>query len=98
MQNVEKWGHSRLDLWTSDVNSYECKGGDNANTDEAEEESQADDGSMQNVEDGGHSSRECEDWTIKFRHVKYDNGEADVTASNVFEVKAVLQKVTVSQN
>ena len=53
---------------------------------------------MQNVEDGGHSSRECEDWTIKFRHVKYDNGEADVTASNVFEVKAVLQKVTVSQN
>jgi len=41
-QNVEHWGHYRFDLGTSDVDRYECKDGDDA--------SQADDGSMQNVQ------------------------------------------------
>jgi len=35
--------------------------GDDA--DEEEEASLADDGSTQNVEDRGHSTGECEDWT-----------------------------------
>jgi valyl-tRNA synthetase len=55
MQNVEDWGHSRFDMWTSDVNGYECKDGDNADMDEDEEASQADDESTQNVEDWGHN-------------------------------------------
>ena len=41
----------RTDLGTSDVNGYECKDGDDADTAGEEEASQADDGSMQNVED-----------------------------------------------
>jgi len=58
---------------------------------------QADDGSKQNVEDRGHCTRECEDWTVYFRHVKYDNGEANATASNVSEAKTILQYVTISK-
>jgi len=45
----------RFDLGTSDVDGYEGEDGDNADTDEEEETSQADDGSTQNVEDSGHS-------------------------------------------
>jgi len=88
-QNVEDWGHSRFDLGTRDVDGYEGEDGNDA--DEEEEASQADDGSTQNVEDWGHSTRECEDWTVYFRHVKYDNGEANATASDVSEAKTVLQ-------
>jgi hypothetical protein len=80
---------SRFDLGTSDVDGSEGKDGDDA--DEEEEASQADDGSRQNVEDWGHSTRDCEDWAVYFRHVKYDNGEANATASNVSEAKTVLQ-------
>ena len=47
--------------------------GDDADADEEEEASQANDGSMQNVEDWGHTTRECEDWTVYFRPVKYNN-------------------------
>jgi len=90
MQTVQDWGHSEFDLWTSDVDGYECEDGDDVDTDEEEEASQADDGSTQNVEDWGHSTRECEDWTVYFRHVYYDNGEANATASNVSEAKTVL--------
>ena len=32
------------------------------------------DGSMQNVENWGHSTRECEDWTVCFTPVKYEDG------------------------
>jgi len=64
MQNVQDWGHSRLDLGPSDVDGDECRKGDGADTDEDEEASQADDGSTQNVEDCGHSTWECEDWTV----------------------------------
>jgi hypothetical protein len=46
---------------------------------------------MQNVEDWGHSSRECEDWNVYFRHVKYDNGEVHAMARAVSESKTVLQ-------
>jgi len=83
----------RFDLGTSDVDRYEGEDGDDADADadEDEEESQADDGSTQNVEDWGHSTRECEDWTVYFRHIKYDNGEANATASDVSEAKTVLQ-------
>ena len=93
-QNVEDWGLSRSDLGTSDVDGYECEHGDNADADEEEYALQADDGSTQNVEDRGPSTRECESWTVYFRPVKYDNGEANATASDVSEAKIVLQYVT----
>jgi len=81
---------------TSNVNRYEGKDGNDA--DEEEEASQADDGSTHNVEDCGHSTRECEDWTVYFRHVQYDNGETNATASDVSQVKTVLQYETKSQS
>jgi hypothetical protein len=40
-----------FDLGTSDINRYEGEYGDNADVDAEEEASQADEGSMQNVED-----------------------------------------------
>jgi len=58
-----------------DLESVMIRPGDDADADEDEEASLADDGSMQNVEDWGHSTRECEDWTVYFRPVKYDNGQ-----------------------
>jgi len=81
----------RFELGTSDVDGYEGEDGNDVDADEEEETSQADDGSTQNVEDSGHSTRECEDWTVYFRHVKYDNGERNATASDVSEAKTVLQ-------
>jgi len=47
---------------TSNIDGYEGKDGDDAN--EEKEALQADNGSTQNVEDWGHSTRECEDWTV----------------------------------
>jgi hypothetical protein len=41
----------RFDLGTSDVDGFEGEYGDDADADEEEEASQADDGSTQNVED-----------------------------------------------
>jgi len=96
-QNVEDWGHSRFDQGTSDVDGYECEHGYHADADEEESASQADDGWTQNVEDWGPSTRECEDWIVYFRPVKYNNGEANATASNISDVKTVLQYVTKSQ-
>jgi len=95
-----------FDLGTSDVDGYEGKDGDgyegedgnDADGDEEEEASQANDGSTQNVEDWGHSTREWEDWTIYFRPVKYDNGEANAMASEVSEAKTALQYVTKSDS
>jgi hypothetical protein len=81
----------RFDRRTSDVDGYECEDGDDADADEEEEASQADDGSTQNVVDCRHSTGECEDWRIYFRHVKYDNGRANATASDVSEATTVLQ-------
>jgi len=53
----------RTDLGPSDVDGYEGEDGDDADADADEEveASQADDGSTQNVEDWGHSTRGCED-------------------------------------
>jgi len=81
----------RFDLRNSDVDGYEGEDGDDVDADEEEEASQADDGSTQNVEDWGHSTRACEDWTVYFRRVEYDNGEANATPSDVSEAKTVLQ-------
>jgi len=42
--------------------------------------------------------RECKDWTVYFRHVKYDNGQAYARASDLSEAKTVIQHVTQSQS
>jgi len=88
----------RTDLGPSDVDGYQGEDGDDVDADEEEEASQANDGSTQNVEDWGHSTRQCEDWTVYFRPVKYNNGEANATASEVSKGKTVLQYVTKSQS
>jgi hypothetical protein len=44
-------GPERVDLGTTDFDGYEGEDGDDADADEEEERSQAEDGSMQNVED-----------------------------------------------
>jgi len=82
----------RFDLGTSDVDGYEGEDGDDADADanEEDEASQLDDGLTQNVEDWGHSTRECEDWKVYFRHIKCDNGKANAAASDVSEAKTVL--------
>jgi len=87
----------RLNLGTSDVDGYEGNDGDHADANEEEEASQADDGSMLHLEDWGHciwdwgqSTRVHEDWTVYFRPVKNDHGEANATASNVSAAKTVL--------
>ena len=80
----------RFDLGTSDVDGCEGDNGDDADPDEEEEASQADDGLTQTLEDWGYSTRECEDCTVYFRHVKYDNGGANAMASDVCEAKPVL--------
>ena len=79
----------RTDLGTSDVDRYECEDVDDADADQEEEASQADDGTTQNVEDSGHSAGEFEDWTVYFRRVKYVDGEANSTASDVSEAKTI---------
>jgi len=81
----------RFVLGASDVDGNECKDGDDADAVQQEEALPADDGSMQNVEDWGHTTRKCEDWTVYFRPVKYDNGEANEMASDVSKAKTVLQ-------
>jgi len=87
---VEDWGHRRFDLGTSDVDGYKGENGDDATVATEDKPSQADDGSTQNVKDWGHSTREFDEWTVYFRPVKYDNGEANATASNLSEAKTVL--------
>jgi hypothetical protein len=57
--------------------------------DEYKEASQADDGTSQNVEEGEHSTGECEDWIVYFKPVKYDNSEANAMNSDVFKVNTV---------
>jgi hypothetical protein len=81
----------RFDLGTGDVDGSEGEDGDDVDADEKEEASQADDGSTQNVEDWGHSTSECERWTVYFSHVKYDNCNANAMASDASEAKTVLQ-------
>jgi hypothetical protein len=80
----------KFDLETSDVDGYEANDGDDADAHVEEEASQADDGLTQTLEDSGYSTRECEDWTVYFRPQKYDNGEANATASDVCEAKTII--------
>jgi len=91
MENVENCQHSSYDLGTSDVEVYEGDDGDNADMNKEGESSQPDDGSKQNVEDSGHSTREGDDWTVYFRLLKYDNGKANAMASDLSKAKTVLQ-------
>jgi len=83
-----------FDQGTSDFGRYEGDDCDDADADEEDEASQADDGSMQNVEDWGHTTREWEDWTVHSRPAKYDNGKANAMASDVSEAKTVSKHVT----
>jgi len=85
-----------FDMASSDVDRYEGNDANDPDEDDEEESLQPDDGSTQNVEDWRHSSTECEDWTVYFSPVKYDNGEADGLASKVSEAKTVLQYVAKS--
>jgi len=76
-------------MGTINIDGYEGADGDDA--DEEEAASQANDRSTQNVEYWGYSPRECEDWTVYFRSVKYNNGEANAMASDVSEAETVLK-------
>jgi len=80
----------RYDLGTSDVDGYGVNDGDIEDADEMEETSQADDGSMQHFENSEYSTRVCEDWTVYFRPVQYDHGEANEMASDASEAKSTL--------
>jgi hypothetical protein len=71
--------------------SWEYKDGNNVDADMEEWASQPNDGSMHNVEDWGHSTRECEEWTVYARPVKYNNGETNPMASDVTEANTVFQ-------
>jgi len=81
--------HARFDLGTSDVDGYVGKvgdGGNDADADEEEVASEADDGLTQTLEDWGYSTRQCENWTVYLRSVKYNNGEVNAMANDVSEV------------
>jgi len=73
-RRVHDAGQRRFDPGTSDIRGYECEDVDNEDADADEKASYADDWSMRNVDDWGHCTRECEDWTKYFRPVKYKNG------------------------
>jgi len=78
----------RFDLGSSDVDGYVGDDGDDG--DQEEDALQGDHWSTQNLEDWGHSTRDCEDWTVYFRPVNYDNGETNATVSDVSEAKTSL--------
>jgi hypothetical protein len=93
----------RADLGTRQVDWYEYEDSNDADMDAEEEALQANNGSTQNVEDLGHSARECEDWTVYFRHVKYVNGKANAMASNISEAKTIaisdkLSKLNINES
>jgi hypothetical protein len=73
-------------------------GNDGDNADKGKEGSQADDGTTQNVEDWGHRTTECEDWTVNFTPIKYENEEADATATSLSEEKTELSEVKTLQS
>jgi len=78
-----------FDLETSGGDGYEGANVNDADADEEDKASQADDGSTQNVENWGHSTRECKDWTVYFRPVKDDYGGENATGSDVSEATTV---------
>jgi hypothetical protein len=62
---------------------------EDADADKETKSSKADNGSAQNVEDRRHSTRECEEWKVYFRHVRYNNSAAKATGSYESEVQTV---------
>jgi hypothetical protein len=64
--------------------------GDNVHLNKQEQESQANDGSTENLDDWGYSTIQGEDWSVYFGQIKYHNGEANALASNVSQPKTVL--------
>jgi len=67
---ISDLGISDVDVYQGeDGDGYEGEVGDDADADEEYEASQADDRSTQYVENWGHSTRECDDWTVYFRPV-----------------------------
>jgi hypothetical protein len=85
---MDRCSMCRTEGIVDDVVSYEC---DDADADVEEDAPHDDEGSLINVEDCGHCTRECEDWTGYFRHIKYYNDEANEKGSDVSEAKTVLQ-------
>jgi len=81
---MEGWGHIR----TTNVDLNDCEDSDDA--DEEEEASYTHHGSMQTVEDSRYSTREWVDWTVYFRPVIYDKGEANAMASDASETMSEL--------
>ena len=82
----------RFHLGNRDIDGYDDKDGDSTDADADEEEAalQADNRSMYNVEDSEQSTRECEGWTVYFKHVKNVNCEVnDATACDVSEAKTI---------
>jgi hypothetical protein len=73
-----------------DLNRYGSEDGNNENADEKEEQLQANDGSVQNVEDQAYSTRQCEDWAAHFRPVKYDTGKVNTMGNDVSQAKTLL--------
>jgi len=82
---------------TSDVDGYECDDGDNADMDAEDEASQADDGSMQNVEAWGRSTRDCEDRTVYLRYVNTSMA-TQMQRQAMYPKRRLLQSVTKSQS
>jgi hypothetical protein len=87
----------RTGVESSDVDGYEYDNGDDTDTDGEDESLQTGDETTQSVEHWGHSTRECEDWTVYFRHVKYDNGDANAMTSNVSKRKTIVISDTISK-
>jgi hypothetical protein len=71
------------------LNQYDDCG--KAGTNEEDDSSQPDEGSTQIVKDGRQGTGECEDWIVYYRHLTYDNGEANATAKDVSKEMIVLK-------
>jgi len=74
----------RFDPGTVDVDRYEGEACDNAHTDEEKESSQADDGSMHNVEDWGHCR--CDLKTSEVDRYEGEDGDDADTAQQEDEL------------
>jgi hypothetical protein len=72
------------------VEKYESDDLDDTDADEEEAASRADIGLTQTLEDWGYRTRECEDWPVYFRPVKYDYGDANEMARDVCEAMREL--------
>jgi len=80
----------RFDWGTSDLEWYEDDNSEDGDVDEVQNQLPADDWSTQNVKDWVHCTRECEHWTVYFKLVKYNNGEANAMASHVSKAQSIV--------